>query len=294
MLFEFDEVDETLDLVPMAARRALDRAGVRLPLEGWRSLPVDDRRAVAEAGSRAVIDVTPVLAIAARAHPAASRIEPVADPPADELPAEVAASFTGSLAVPLATWSALTPLARYALQKVAARGRPDRLAAAHAEIVGASALSHHLTPAGAARMVDVGPKPASARRAVAESRVAMAADAFERLVRNDAPKGDVLAAARVAGILAAKRTPELIPLCHPVSLSRVEVEIRLDRAARAAVVVASVEALDRTGVEMEALLAASTAALTIYDMLKAFDRAMQLGPTLLIEKSGGRSGSWKR
>lgn len=149
----------------------------------------------------------------------------------------------------------------------------------------------HLTSDGNARMVDVGPKDVTSRRALARARVRMATETFVRLVAGDTPKGDVLAAARIAGIQAAKRTSELIPLCHLVSLTRVEVTISLEGGI--AVVDAIAEARDRTGVEMEALVAASTAALTIYDMLKAVDRGMSFD-VCLVEKTGGKSGAWRR
>ena len=149
----------------------------------------------------------------------------------------------------------------------------------------------HLTEKGDARMVDVGPKEVTSRRAVARARVHMSAETFARLASGDTPKGDVLAAARIAGIQAAKRTSELIPLCHLIALTRVEIAIRLEDGV--AVVDASAEARDRTGVEMEAMVAASTAALTLYDMLKAIDRGMTFD-VALIEKTGGKTGTWRR
>ncbi|MDB4934718.1 MAG: Molybdenum cofactor biosynthesis protein MoaC [Labilithrix sp.] len=148
-----------------------------------------------------------------------------------------------------------------------------------------------LTRDGHAHMVDVGAKDVTARRALARARVRMSRDTFVRLVSGDTPKGDVLAAARIAGIQAAKRTSELIPLCHVVSLTRVEVTINLDGGV--AIIDASAEARDRTGVEMEAMVAASTAALTLYDMLKAVDRGMSFD-VCLVEKTGGKSGTWQR
>ncbi|HEV8246621.1 MAG TPA: cyclic pyranopterin monophosphate synthase MoaC [Polyangiaceae bacterium] len=160
--------------------------------------------------------------------------------------------------------------------------------------MGTSALSSHLGPQGGARMVSVSDKPSSVRRALAESIVSMSEEALLKLERAQAPKGDVLGTARIAGIQAAKRTWELIPLCHPLALTRADVTFELDHERRAVRVCASVEAVDRTGVEMEALTAASIAALTIYDMLKAFDRGMEIGPTRLLEKSGGRSGDFRR
>ncbi len=149
----------------------------------------------------------------------------------------------------------------------------------------------HLTRDGHAHMVDVGEKAVTARRALARARVRMAHETFLRLAAGDAPKGDVLAAARIAGIQAAKLTPNLIPLCHAIQLTKVEIEIRLDGGL--AVIDATAEARDRTGVEMEAMVAASTAALTLYDMLKAIDRGITFD-VALVEKAGGKTGHWKR
>ncbi|MBX3220695.1 MAG: cyclic pyranopterin monophosphate synthase MoaC [Labilithrix sp.] len=149
----------------------------------------------------------------------------------------------------------------------------------------------HLTGEGHAHMVDVGEKDVTTRRATARARVRMTEATFRALSLGETPKGDVLAAARIAGIQASKLTPQLIPLCHAVHLTRVEVAIRLEDGA--AIVDATAEARDRTGVEMEAMVAASAAALTLYDMLKAADRGMSFDVELL-EKRGGRSGHWTR
>ncbi len=152
----------------------------------------------------------------------------------------------------------------------------------------------HLDEHGDARMVDVGEKPRSTRRAVARGTVRMSAAAIAAVSEGRAPKGDVLAAARIAGIMAAKKTPELIPLCHQVALSAVEIELEIDPLAQEIRVTAEARARDRTGVEMEALTAVSVAALTLYDMLKAVDRHMQITGIELVEKAGGRSGHWQR
>lgn len=149
----------------------------------------------------------------------------------------------------------------------------------------------HLTRDGHAHMVDVGQKDVTARSATARARVRMSHETFLRLASGDTPKGDALAAARIAGIQAAKLTPNLIPLCHNVHLTRVEVSIEL--TAGMAIISATAEARDRTGVEMEAMVAASTAALTLYDMLKAIDRGMSFD-VFLVEKAGGKSGRWTR
>jgi cyclic pyranopterin monophosphate synthase len=148
----------------------------------------------------------------------------------------------------------------------------------------------HLNDAGEARMVDVGAKDDTARSATAESRVTMSAEAFEALRAGNLKKGDALGVARIAGIMAAKRTSELIPLCHPIALTRVEVTCApRDNGVD---ISATVDCVGKTGVEMEALTAASVAALTIYDMLKAVDKAMVIGPTRLVSKRGGKSGDY--
>lgn len=143
-------------------------------------------------------------------------------------------------------------------------------------------------------MVDVGAKEVTSREAVAEAWVSMAPATLARLVRGELPKGDVFAVVRIAGIQAAKRTPELIPLCHTIALSQVSVDVQPDVASGRVHIVALARARDRTGVEMEALTAASVAALTLYDMCKAVDRGMVIGPVQLCEKRGGKSGEWRR
>lgn len=146
----------------------------------------------------------------------------------------------------------------------------------------------HLDESGAARMVDVGDKVATERRAVAHGRLTASAEALAALRDGTVKKGDALAVARVAGIMAAKRTAELIPLCHPLALSAIDIEIAI--AERGVGVTATVRTRGPTGVEMEALTAVIAALLTLYDMLKAIDRQMAIGNVRLLEKAGGRSG----
>jgi cyclic pyranopterin monophosphate synthase len=149
----------------------------------------------------------------------------------------------------------------------------------------------HLDDHGAARMVDVGGKPATARRAVASGCISMTAAALEAIRAGNAPKGDVLSAARIAGIMAAKRTGDLIPLCHPLGLEAVNIDFAYEADAIRATATASLTG--RTGVEMEAMVAVSVALLTIYDMAKAIDKGMVIGEVRLIAKTGGKSGDWK-
>ncbi|PKO23163.1 MAG: cyclic pyranopterin monophosphate synthase MoaC [Chloroflexi bacterium HGW-Chloroflexi-1] len=151
----------------------------------------------------------------------------------------------------------------------------------------------HLDVQGQAHMVDVGAKAETAREAVATGRVSMRAETLRLLQAGDLPKGDVLGTARIAGILAAKRTAELIPLCHPLLLTRVAVELAYDEQDPGVEIVATVRCKGQTGVEMEALTAVSVAALTIYDMAKAVDRGMVIGDVRLLEKRGGKSGEWR-
>lgn len=149
----------------------------------------------------------------------------------------------------------------------------------------------HLDESGAAHMVDVGAKAATGRRAVAGGRITMTPEALAAIRSGNAPKGDVLSTARIAGIMAAKRTAELIPLCHPLALTSVAVDF--DWEADGISVRATAATTGPTGVEIEALTAASVALLTLYDMAKALDRAMVIGDIRLLEKSGGRSGDWR-
>ena len=154
----------------------------------------------------------------------------------------------------------------------------------------------HFDAAGNAHMVEVGAKPETARSATARGQIAMAHATAQAIAAGSIGKGDVLGIARLAGIQAAKRTADLIPLCHPLRLTGVEVELALANSGGkdAVEITATVTAFDRSGVEMEALTAVATAALTVYDMCKAIDRGMVLGEIRLLEKRGGKSGTWVR
>lgn len=149
----------------------------------------------------------------------------------------------------------------------------------------------HLDEAGAARMVDVGGKTVTQRRAVASGRIAMSAEAATAIRDGTVAKGDVLAVARVAGIMAAKKTADLIPLCHPLPLTSVELALDVDDSGITANATCATDA--KTGIEMEALTAVSVALLTVYDMAKALDKTMKIGEIRLIEKTGGKSGDWR-
>ncbi|KTF68458.1 cyclic pyranopterin monophosphate synthase MoaC [Sphingomonas sp. HT-1] len=149
----------------------------------------------------------------------------------------------------------------------------------------------HLDAQGAAHMVDVGGKAITAREAVARGRITMSAEAAAAIRAGSVKKGDVLATARIAGIMAAKRTAELIPLCHPLPLTRVALDLDLDEGGVTVTATAATEG--KTGVEMEALTAVSVALLTLYDMAKALDKGMVLGDIRLLTKTGGKSGDWR-
>ncbi len=152
----------------------------------------------------------------------------------------------------------------------------------------------HLDADGTARMVDVGEKAVTRRRAVARAPVRMRAGTAAVVAAGDAPKGDVLGVARIAGIQAAKRTGELIPLCHPLGLDHVDLDAVVDPVAGTVTITAEAGLEARTGVEMEAMTAAAVAALTVYDMVKGLDKGVAIEQVVLLEKSGGRSGTWRR
>lgn len=152
----------------------------------------------------------------------------------------------------------------------------------------------HLDKDGRASMVDVGHKDTTSREAVAEGSVYMVAATLAAIRDGAVPKGDVLSSARIAGIMAAKRTPDLIPLCHPLPLTKIAVDFEIDEEKNRVTITATVRCRGRTGVEMEALTAVSVAALTIYDMAKALEKTMTIGDVRLLHKSGGRSGDWQR
>ena len=160
----------------------------------------------------------------------------------------------------------------------------------------ASERLSHVDEAGAARMVDVSAKPVTHRRAVAAAFLVASAQTVDAVVSGEAPKGDVIAAARIAGIMAAKRTSELIPLCHPLAITHASIAIApvRDRQPTGFEIRATVEVDGKTGIEMEALTAVSVAGLTLYDMCKAIDRGMVLTDVMLLSKEGGRSGRWTR
>lgn len=289
-LYSFDVDGETLEQLPLAARRALDHAGRKLSLAGWSSLPEGDRRSLVRLGSVSPVDLDAVARLVRRARPAPAAVEPVSDPPRDAPPGRLVEAYADHGRLSPAIWASLSDVDRYALEKVARRPNSERLASAYAEIIGHTQVSTHLRAQGGVQMVNVGTKAVTERRAEAESRVSMNRDAFALLSNNAVPKGDVLATARVAAIMAAKRTSELIPLCHALPLTHIAVELRLEASTQSVWISTTVETRGQTGVEMEALVAASHAALTVYDMLKGVDRAMTIGPTRLLAKSGGASG----
>lgn len=152
----------------------------------------------------------------------------------------------------------------------------------------------HFNAAGEAHMVDVGDKPTSKRRAVTEGRISMQPETLAMILQGTHKKGDVLGIARVAGIMAAKKAPDLVPLCHPLSLTKVEITLTPEAETNSVQCQCQVETLGQTGVEIEALFAAQVTLLTIYDMCKAVDRGMTISDIRLLEKAGGKSGVWER
>jgi cyclic pyranopterin phosphate synthase len=296
-IFDFEEPNEGLVFIPLAARRALDQAGIKLSLEAWRALPLGERRRLIEAGAAPAVKMAVVESVLSSVEPPPERMAPRPDPAA--APGELIAAVAERAGELQAAWPRLLPLERYALAKLAAGSRSNpgdrsaRLRAACEALLSPkpSGLSH-LTASGDAHMVDVSEKGVTRREAVARAFLRMQKETLAALLSGRTPKGDVLASARIAGIQAAKRTPELIPLCHAIALTGVDVE--LSPEADGVRVLATARAFDRTGVEMEALVAASVAALTLYDMLKAIDRGMTITEVTLVRKSGGRSGDYVR
>ncbi len=306
-IFPFEEPNEDLGWIPLAARRALDHAGLKLSLAAWRGLGMSQRRALISAGTAPAVAIEAVERLVAAAAPPANRTTPRPDPDAGSVPQALMAALGERASELSSRWQTLEPLERYVLDKLVPRGeggRPGRLYAAHDYFLrakpaaphaeGKATQPSHLDERGEARMVDVSAKPATKRVAVAGARLSLAPATLEALAEGRIEKGDALATARIAGIQAAKRTPELIPLCHGVALTSVEVALELVREPPSVVVTATARAFDRTGVEMEALVAASVASLTLYDMLKSIDREMTVGEVALLEKSGGRSGHYRR
>ena len=153
---------------------------------------------------------------------------------------------------------------------------------------------NHFNARGEAHMVDVGDKNVTHRQAVAQGKISMQAETLQRILEGNSKKGDVLAVARIAGIMAAKKTAELVPLCHSLALSHVDIELEVDQANVAVICKATVETTGVTGVEMEALTAVQISLLTVYDMCKAMDRGMTIDSVQLLSKSGGKSGNWQR
>jgi cyclic pyranopterin monophosphate synthase len=288
-VYSFERIDPGLPLIPLAARRVLDGLGRKLSLRGWLSLSLEDRCRLVRAGTAELVDLS-TAEIVDRATPASAPIPTAAEPNPSSIPGELAHALGPSRPLDEARWNSLRPLDRYVLVKCAAK--PERFALAYEAIV-TPPLSH-LTTAGEARMVDIGSKTENARRAVASARVRTTRGVVETVMTGSAPKGDVLAAARIAGISAAKRTAELIPLCHPVRTTRACIDFEADAEHGELRVRATIEAVDRTGVEMEAMMAASVASLTLYDMIKSADRWATIDALRLDMKSGGNSGDLAR
>lgn len=291
-IFAFEQTED-LSLLPLSARRALDLAGQKLALEGWKSLPRGTRKALVEAGASEQVPVVRVRALVADASPPPSPIEARPDPPLDALPAQLQGLLGPDRSMSLERWTALRSLERYAFRHLA---RPERQAQVFAlfDEIFPVLRPTHLDEKGEARMVDVANKPPTLRRALASARVQMEPTVLSKIAGEGAPKGDAFGVARIAGIQAAKRTHELIPLCHTLHLTRVDVRFELDPPSGTVLIFVTAEATDRTGVEMEALTGASVAALSLYDMVKGMQRDVVIGPVQLERKEGGRSGVWQR
>jgi cyclic pyranopterin phosphate synthase len=297
VIFRFENIGDDLPLLPLAARRALDVAGYKLSLKAWQALPHAQRHELTVAGSGHTVDVDIVNRAVMGAQPPATKMAPDDESRLETPSVEVCHACEqrfGDGAISEARWRGLTKLERFALAHLSKPARHARLLGAYREIVTPVSTLTHLNERGEAHMVDVGEKPITRRRAVAMSCVRMRPDSAQRIVDATGPKGDVLATARIAGITAAKRTSELIPLCHAITLTRVAISFDVVVSEGLVTIKAAVDANDRTGVEMEAMTAASVAALTIYDMLKAVERGIVIEQVVLLEKMGGRTGHYRR
>lgn len=292
-VYSFEGISPRLELMPLAVRRALDVVGRKVSLATYQALTEEHRRALLDAGGAPSIDTEHVLALLDGV--AAEVRQPRPDPSPDQLPDGLAEALGPQRPLTPTAWSRLEPFERATLAKVferaIARNDLSRLEAAYAEILGVQGGLSHLSNRGEAHMVSISAKLPTHRQAIAESFVSLNEAALDAITRENAAKGDVLAVARVAGIQAAKKTSELIPLCHPLALSHLTVCFEIERHPLARIqVLCSAETIGATGVEMEALTGASVAALTLYDMLKAVDRTMTIGPTRLVKKTGGKGG----
>jgi len=369
-VYAFEDLLPEIESPPIAARRALDHAGLRISIEAWRSLSFEERARLTVAGVPDRVDAALVGAVLRHASPPPQRVPAGLDPDPTAPPEALARALSPGRSIDPRRWTRLRALDRYALThtyrramarssflilgeafdavmaiapppsgfdagasgsrgaRAEARGpsspapaaggyhapggyssftdeappreRPEILVKDRDEARSppppqvAPTISTHVNAEGAVHMVPVGEKSVTQRRAIANGVVKMRADTAARLLRRDTPKGEVLATARIAGIMAAKRTPELIPLCHAVALTGVTIDIEVDAPSARVIVTATADAHDRTGVEMEALVAVSVACLTIYDMLKGIDRELVISDVKLLEKSGGRTGHYER
>jgi cyclic pyranopterin phosphate synthase len=285
-VYGFEGIDETLPYLPLAARRVLDALGRKLSLQGWLSLAPGDRERIVLAGVGPTVDHGAALTID-RALPAPAHFDALPEPDPRSPDPGLVVALGASRPLDEARWQALSALDRYSLRKSSQNG--EKLGRAYDEILRGTGLTH-LNAAGEAHMVDVGAKPATARRATASACVRTTRAVIDAIATGTVAKGDVIAVARVAGLLAAKRTAELIPLCHPVHTTSAALEFVPDASRGELRIHATVEAMDRTGVEMEAMLAVTIASLTVYDMIKSADRWATVDAVRLESKSGGKTG----
>lgn len=304
-VYAFEAIDDTLPFMPLAARRLLDAKGRKLSLDGWLSLSVEARWLLVRAGAMGIgtegvgaegVETqdpgrSEIADCLSNAAPPASFVARVDEPGRDRVPPELRVALGPSRPIDDARWRSLSALDRYALVKCS--GKADKLERAYDEIVRTAPLTH-LSESGDAKMVDIAGKQVTSRCAVASSRVRTTPAVIRAIADGAVAKGDVLAAARIAGIMASKRTSELIPLCHPVQTTSAHIDLSLDPQRGEVTVLATVEAMDRTGVEMEAMIASAIASLTIYDMIKGADRWAIIESVRLERKSGGKSGDVMR
>jgi cyclic pyranopterin phosphate synthase len=360
-VYPFEGILPDLDAPPIAARRAIDHTGLRLTLEGWRSLSLEERQKLTVAGVPERVDVETVALSLRRANPGPQRVSPIPDPDPFSPPEALVRALEPARTLDAKRWSRLRSLDRYALlhtyRRAVARSafstltevvdmvllasnRPPSSSTAPPPPVsyrppgyysavtassettnlgsttrssvppppvvfsspasspgpssaGGSSLAN-LRPGGEVHMADIASKPKTERRAVATGCVRLRPEALAQFLGRETPKGEVFATSRIAAIIAAKRTHELIPLSHPVAMTHVEVDIQVNVQSSTVHVTVAVGAYDRTGVETEAMVAVSIGCLAIYDMLKGVDREAVVSEVKLLEKSSTRSGDSRR
>jgi cyclic pyranopterin phosphate synthase len=275
----YDSEGEKRDLgaMPIAARRALMIAGEILTAEGWKSLTLGDRRSVVMEGAKPAIDRAKIQDITHKANPPSDWGDAVTDPPVDDVPASLLAKLGDERPLELARWAALRPLDRFAFVLIADEGPDDRLARFYDGLFRKDEPRPQAASSGHFRMV-------STHRAVASARVQMRVESLALFLGSETTPEAVFAMARIAGIQAGKHASQFLPMCYPSPITKVDVICQADYASGSILIKATVDAVERSGVDTEAMVAATVAALTIVDFAKQTDRGVAVTDVQLVEE----------